>query len=93
MEETLYPIFRVRYMLGQTITAKRKRAAIMIITYTAEELQHIEDLKKGYEALIQKAEPGTERAALSLQLSEELTRYTDNCQRERFKDLEGKQED
>ena len=62
----------------------------MIIKYTADELQHIEDLKKEYGALISKAKDNKERARLSLQLSEELTEYTGSCQRERFKDLEGK---
>lgn len=62
----------------------------MIIKYTAEELQHIEDLKREYGVLIQQAEDSRERARLSLQLSEELIDYTDSCQRERFKELEGK---
>lgn len=62
----------------------------MIIKYTAEELQHIEDLKREYGALIQQASDSKEKARLSLQLSEELIAYTDSCQRERFKELEGK---
>lgn len=76
---------------GRT-TAGRK-AELMIIKYTAEELQHIEDLKQHYRELLLQATDHKEKGRLSLQLSEELTEYTDSCQRERFKDLEGKPEE
>ena len=65
----------------------------MIIKYTAEELQHIEDLKQEYRELMLQATDNKEKGRISLQLSEELIAYTESCQRERFKDLEGKPEE
>lgn len=65
----------------------------MIIKYTAEELQHIEDLKQEYRELMLQATDNKEKGRISLQLSEELIAYTESCQRERFKELEGKPEE
>lgn len=65
----------------------------MIIKYTAEELQHIEDLKQEYRELMMQATDNKEKGRISLQLSEELIAYTESCQRERFKELEGKPEE
>lgn len=61
----------------------------MIVNYTPEEEQHFSEIKRKYEELKQHADKAeTER--LVLQCQQEIEVYVDACQRERFKELEGK---
>lgn len=61
----------------------------MIINYTPEEEQHFSEIKRKYDELKQHADK-EEMKRLVLQCQQEIADYVEACQRERFKELEGK---